>query len=102
MKDLNDKKLELKNRRLREARKRKHDGIDIVAPAPPSITDEVIAIEILSSEDDVPNKKKLGLRGLQSGLITRLGLLRNLLVGSLSTEMKLISNFMGQSLKETI
>jgi len=102
LKDLNDKKLELKNRRLREARKRKHDGIDIVAPAPPSITDEVIAIEILSSEDDVPNKKKLGLRGLQSGLITRLGLLRNLLVGSLSREMKLISNFMGQSLKETI
>jgi len=67
LKDLNDKKLELKNQRLRNARKRKHDGIDIVAPAP--LTDEVIAIEILSSEDDVPNKKQLGLRGLQSGLI---------------------------------
>ena len=26
LKDLNDKKLELKNRRLKEARKRKHDG----------------------------------------------------------------------------
>ena len=57
LKDLNDKKLELKNQKLREARKRKHDGIDIIAPAPPSITDEAIAIEILSSEDTVPNKK---------------------------------------------
>ena len=47
---LKDLKLELKNQRLREARKHEHDGIDIVAPAPPSITDEAIAIEILSSE----------------------------------------------------
>jgi hypothetical protein len=60
LKNLNDKRLELKNQKLREARKRKHDGIDIVAPAPASLTDGAIAIEILSSDDDVtlPNKKK--------------------------------------------
>jgi len=64
LKNLNDKRLELKNQKLREARKRKHDGIDIVAPAPASLTDGAIAIEILSSDDDVtlPYKKKLGLK----------------------------------------
>jgi len=50
LKDLNDIKLELRNQTLREARKRKQDGIDFIAPRPPSITDESIVNEILSSE----------------------------------------------------
>ncbi len=46
LKDMNDIKLELRNQTLREARKRKHDGIDFIAPRTPSITDESIVNEI--------------------------------------------------------
>jgi len=46
LKNLNDKRLEIKNQKLREARKRKHDGIDFIAPRTPSITDESIVNEI--------------------------------------------------------